>query len=746
MGLPKAAILGSTSAHAAFLAVWLVALALNSFCCSQTAQAQDPNPAPPIPQQTAVKDPKPQPQELLPRDLATMPYQLNYVAASKATNMIKVLGYRVIDPASFDPEKLINRKNLPIVCIMPDPERTSLEGAKAIAGAKGIMLPGQAIQEFTSSTTGGPLERLLIIYDPDATKTQALNRLLQLLRTQIDVPARQLLIEGMVLEVSETGMKQLGIEYDLGRYDAAGTNARVAGSFQTATGQTVRPLLFTFDSSIAAALDRYRVALRALIRDGEAQVLARPGILALNNRQARIRVTTEVPISSTAITDLSTEIKVDYISVGIILNIRPRINSSGEEISFQIDASVSDIDPTSPFRIEIDPESLTGAQAPVVLTRQVQTFARIKNNTPLIIGGLISKRSSTTTDRIPFLSDIPLIGWLFKNTSDTNERREVIIVLTPYVLPEKIAVSRAMPKDSNLFDEIDPLLFRAIYRIRIQDVFDLSFLRNNDELNQLIDQAKQLIEETPALADQPPFNTISHEQIPGETVLVERMVYQIIKKLQLPSKVTPSNLVLFKQNPNEPAGFEVQFITEELTGSRNGDLAAYFEKNPNQALALIFKAPPQAKVEQVLKHVVPEIRMLKLKNRAEWGQQLYQLNQPVNGIPRWTILINSPKDIQRLQAALILKRTVDLNTADDGFRLKHFKVGRQLTFPVIDPERTYLIDAEVARYFYHTEHYYAAFKKQLAQAMAQLRQAISYQLNVPKLIAPTNQSKPPENP
>ena len=138
--------------------------------------------------------------------------------------------------------------------------------------------------------------------------------------------------------------------------------------------------------------------------------------------------------------------------------------------------------------------------------------------------------------------------------------------------------------------------------------------------------------------------------------------------------------------------------------------------------------------------------MLELKNRAEWGQQLYQLNQPINGVPRWTILINSPKDIQRLQAALILKRTVDLNTADDGFRLKHFKVGRQLTFPVIDPDRTYLIDAEVARYFYHTEHYYAAFKNQLTQSMTELRQAISRQLNTPGLAAPTSQFNLPEKP
>ncbi|MCK4850464.1 MAG: hypothetical protein KAT11_03890, partial [Phycisphaerae bacterium] len=117
-----------------------------------------------------------------------------------------------------------------------------------------------------------------------------------------------------------------------------------------------------------------------------------------------------------------------------------------------------------------------------------------------------------------------------------------------------------------------------------------------------------------------------------------------------------------------------------------------------------------------------------------------------NGVPRWSILINSAKDIERLQAALILKRTVDLNKTDDGFRLKHFKVGRQLSFPVIDPKRTYLIDWEVARYFYHTEHYYAAFQNKLSKSMSRLREAISRQLSLPSPVGPTTGFRIPEKP
>ena len=94
------------------------------------------------------------------------------------------------------------------------------------------------------------------------------------------------------------------------------------------------------------------------------------------------------------------------------------------------------------------------------------------------------------------------------------------------------------------------------------------------------------------------------------------------------------------------------------------------------------------------------------------------------------------KDIERLRAALVLKRTINLHQGDQGFQLKHFRVGRQLTFPVVSPERTYLIDWEVARYFYHTEHYYAAFQDKLNEGMKRLREQLSRYRMGPGFLAP----------
>ena len=89
---------------------------------------------------------------------------------------------------------------------------------------------------------------------------------------------------------------------------------------------------------------------------------------------------------------------------------------------------------------------------------------------------------------------------------------------------------------------------------------------------------------------------------------------------------------------------------------------------------------------------------------------------------------------------------LDVERQVAAVRLQHFKVGRQLIFPMIDSKRTHLIDWEVARYFYHTEHYYAAFQKKLTETMAKLREAISRQLSFPGRVGPRTGFRIPERP
>ena len=105
-----------------------------------------------------------------------------------------------------------------------------------------------------------------------------------------------------------------------------------------------------------------------------------------------------------------------------------------------------------------DPENLSYNSdgiliTPIINNRKVETFVRVENNNPFIIGGLISDKKYDNTSGVPLLSKIPLLGKLFSNEGKNNVKKEVIIVLTPHIISkENKSFSRVIPQNSHLFD------------------------------------------------------------------------------------------------------------------------------------------------------------------------------------------------------------------------------------------------------------------------------------------------------
>ena len=120
---------------------------------------------------------------------------------------------------------------------------------------------------------------------------------------------------------------------------------------------------------------------------------------------------------------------------GLELAVRPRVNEDGTEVSLQINASVSSPVPGKDVIVKgMNDQQL--AQAPTLSVREVKTYARIANDTPFIVGGLIAKDSEQAIKQVPLLGDLPLLGSLFRSKTETGLKREVIIVITPSVLPK----------------------------------------------------------------------------------------------------------------------------------------------------------------------------------------------------------------------------------------------------------------------------------------------------------------------
>jgi len=249
----------------------------------------------------------------------------------------------------------------------------------------------------------------------------------RLLDSFIDRPARQIFIEGMVLEISERGLTELGIDWT--HLSTVAPLSASLGSLSVGTETTLDATIFDLSELDDIFRDdfllNWKTTISALIRTGKAEILSRPSVLTLNNRQATIRVS-----STEGMTGYANKLKFEfnYLSTGILLNIRPRINEAGTEVSMLIDTIVSAVVPDEGLEVRAaDDPDLILASAPTISTRRVQTYGRIRNNTPFIIGGLVARDKTSIQDKIPILGDLPWVGMAFRSTKIENLKREVIL-------------------------------------------------------------------------------------------------------------------------------------------------------------------------------------------------------------------------------------------------------------------------------------------------------------------------------
>ncbi|MBN2132265.1 MAG: type II secretion system protein GspD [Sedimentisphaerales bacterium] len=661
------------------------------------------------------------------RDLEAKLIQLSYVDAEAALGMLKGMGVTTMSkPTELPPQ--VDFSKLPYVVNIEDPKKeyTGLVGAKTqTTGSKLSLTPGVAA-EMTDNAIASPTNQLLVLFHP--AHAEQFSEVRRILDDLIDRPARQIFIDAMVLEISETGLRDLGVEWDL--VDNPLGIGLTAGSEKVGTegdeGDTLRlDILETSNLSdlFEAKMNwDWNVLIRALIRTGKAEVLSRPSVLTLNNRQSTIRVGRDIPIASSLQGNFGGKISFsfEYLPVGILLNIRPRINESGAEVSMLIDTIVSARVPNADLQLkDVDGKTVL-AEAPTVSTRRVQTYGRIPNNTPLIIGGLVSKENTLTMDKVPLLGDLPLVGMFFRAEQRDNEKREVIIVLTPHVLPSDEHLRRSLPKDEDAFDNFGNKLFRDSYRIRAEDVFDLTFLLQNRRIATYRDMAREAATKNFRLGQQEPFRSFVRDSVPGESIFVTRMIYEVIKRLNTADIVKDSRIIYFKSQ--QVGGYNVKFL-EGLLKNDGEDTMKDFG---DQALAITYHYDRDSLEEGRLgSEPIPEISMVDCPDRDAWGTKLWELNQPTpDGQEHHTILIQNEDDVLRLRRALVLKRIAVLNGGDSQMRLRNFSVGKVLLMPELKPDQIHVIDADTARFFFHTEHYYAAALAEIEEQLKELDQRL----------------------
>ncbi|HEX4412953.1 MAG TPA: secretin N-terminal domain-containing protein, partial [Lacipirellulaceae bacterium] len=196
----------------------------------------------------------------------------------------------------------------------------------------------------------------------------------------------------------------------------------------------------------SASSNAVSMLLRALQEKRRLEVLSRPQIMALDGQEGAVQVGQDVPtVTGVSLTQFGQTNNIVYRSVGLILQVVPRISPDGLVV-MQIIANKSQVsgDPGIPISIAAGGQVVS---APRIDVSQAQTTISAVSGQTVVLGGLIETTKNDIHRRVPIIADIPLLGDLFRYDSVAEERRELLIVMTPQIIYNKM--------DSDLTKQIE---------------------------------------------------------------------------------------------------------------------------------------------------------------------------------------------------------------------------------------------------------------------------------------------------
>lgn len=237
--------------------------------------------------------------------------------------------------------------------------------------------------------------------------------------TALDVPSQQVTLEAKIIAVNREQSDNLGINWnwdtipqrnedhksDNADSDNSSDNEYFGGSFKFWHGYT-----FNFNA-----------ALNALFADGKAKILATPRIITVPGKEASIFIGDHIPVQTEKHDSSGTYTATEYLDAGIKLSYTPIVSSDSKTITASVHTEVS----TPTLVSEIRNYKIT--------SRTADTNVRMRSGETLVIGGLINEEEQKSIQKIPLLSNIPLLGELFKNRTTRKVKTEVLMILTPYI-------------------------------------------------------------------------------------------------------------------------------------------------------------------------------------------------------------------------------------------------------------------------------------------------------------------------
>jgi type IV pilus assembly protein PilQ len=292
----------------------------------------------------------------------------------------------------------------------------------------------------------------LLVQDT-ADKLADIRRLVQIL----DVPVKQVLIEARIVIVSDTFERDLGARFGVTNYQKSGNSGLLSVTGNGVGADTMTQSAITNLGAAAGVVtpvttpildNRYQVnlpaahtngsigvsllsgsvivdlELSAAQNEGKSETISSPRVITANQKQATIMQGVEIPYQESASSGATT---TQFKNAVLSLKVTPLITPDNRVI---LDLDVAD------DSVGQQVTSATGGTVPSIDTREIITQVLVNDGQTVVLGGILDTTKSKASNKVPFFGDIPVLGNLFKSTTDINNKTELLIFITPKILRE----------------------------------------------------------------------------------------------------------------------------------------------------------------------------------------------------------------------------------------------------------------------------------------------------------------------
>lgn len=266
----------------------------------------------------------------------------------------------------------------------------------------------------TARIVADDTKNAIIVWGND-TEQENLSRLI----ASLDSTPVQVLLEATIAEVSLNDELEFGLRWF---FENGDTQATFSDASDGSVTSNFPGLSFVFNGASPT------VAINALNSITNVNVVSSPSLLVLDNQEARLQIGDEVPIATQQVRDTSAVDApvvntISFRDTGIILRVKPRVSSGGQVI-LEIEQEVSSVSTTT----------TSGIDSPTIAQRRIETSVIVSDGQTIALGGLIQESNNRTNAQVPGAGDVPVLGALFRNRSDTAAKTELLILITPRVI------------------------------------------------------------------------------------------------------------------------------------------------------------------------------------------------------------------------------------------------------------------------------------------------------------------------